>query len=176
MHLPFHIPFLKNSISTKAFEGKKTCRPWKSSGAFKKFQDRTRVASFRNAGLFEYVGTLFELQRFDVNLVLAFPFGHPTDRSNDGHSDESRFCEGVENSMLRTDYRSLTLDEPHIYIYISIYIHFLKLVFTTPHASLYTCRTHLSSVFLNCFLSWISDKAAAGTVEELADFDANYPP
>ena len=92
MHLPVHIPFFNHESSHKHSEklsgnsGAHTDNP----------QDHTCVASFRNAGFFEYVGTLYELQRFDVNLVLAFPFGHPTDRSNDGHLVRfERFCEGT---------------------------------------------------------------------------------
>lgn len=85
-------PVSQNSISFQ-HSGKKTCYRGVIRCQQKK-KDRARVASVRNAGFFEYVGTLFELQRFDVDLVLAFPFGHPTNRSNDGHSDEGSRCWG----------------------------------------------------------------------------------
>ena len=48
-------------------------------------EDYSRAASFRNAGFFEHVGTLYELQWFDLDLVFALSLGHPIDRSHDGH-------------------------------------------------------------------------------------------
>ena len=47
-------------------------------------EDYSGAASFRNAGFFEHVGTLHELQWFDLDLVFTLSLGHPIDRSHDG--------------------------------------------------------------------------------------------
>ena len=51
---------------------------------FELVEDYSGAASFRNAGFFEHVGTLHELQWFDLDLVFTLSLGHPIDRSHDG--------------------------------------------------------------------------------------------
>ena len=185
MHLPFHIPFLKTASLRKHSWKKNHVTPWKS-GAFKNNSRTVRV--LRVSGMLDSLSMLARcLSSSGLTLIWSLLFllviqliaAMMVTQMNRGFG----FGGLIRCWELTTVTTGLTLDEPHIW-FISMYIHFLKLVFTTLHASLYTIFTHLSRVFLNCFNSHgISDKAALGTgteldhnVEELADFDVNYPP